>query len=331
MFTPQEEKQIKGLNQQLSQDITFTLVSPEGTPGSQFQEFCYELIRLAPRIKITREAAAPLESPQIRLVPGLRYQAVPAGYELQPFLDALAAVHSGSLKMAESVKERIKKNKLPANLTVFIAPQCAFCPQVVRQLVTLPLTDDKLQLTIIDGSLFPDALQAHRVRAVPTILLEEEFRWTGSVPLEEIVDAITTRDPASLGSASLENLLKDGGAGRLAEMMLDSKKIFPAFYDVLTHNKWPTRLGAMVVMEEITEKNQNLASEALNPLWSRFKQVSAQVQGDILHVFGEIGDPRVLSWLKAVLAGQFDPEVKEAAEDAITKLSEPNKSGCGGS
>ncbi len=134
MFTPHEEKQILKLNHQLSRDITIGLVSSEHTISILFQEFCDELTRLGPRIQINREKAAHRDPPQILIGSNLRYQAVPAGYELQPFLDALAALDSDALKTAEPIKTGLEKNKLPANLTVFIAPQCAFCPQVVRQL-----------------------------------------------------------------------------------------------------------------------------------------------------------------------------------------------------
>jgi glutaredoxin len=241
-------------------------------------------------------------------------------YELQPFLEALAALESNSLKIAEPLKILLKKNKLPASLTIFITPQCTFCPQMVRRLITLPMTDENLQLTIIDGTLFPEMVQTLRIRAVPTILLGDQFRWTGSVPLEELIDTINTRDPVSLRPASLESIIKEGGAGRLAAMMLEAEKLFPAFYDVLTHDKWPIRLGAMVVIEEIVGKNPDLAAEALSPLWDRFHGASNQIQGDILHVFGEIGDPRSVSWLETVLSGNFDREVKEAAREALNKI-----------
>ena len=104
-------------------------------------------------------------------------------------------------------------------------------------------------------------------------------------------------------------------------MMLEAEKLFPAFYDVLTHNKWPIRLGAMVVIEEITAKNPDLAAGALSPLWDRFPEASVQIQGDILHVFGEIGDPRSVSWLERVLSGNLNREVKEAASEAIEIIS----------
>ena len=164
-------------------------------------------------------------------------------------------------------------------------------------------------------------MQTHRIRSVPTLLLDDQFRWTGSVPLEELIDTINTRDPVSLGPASLESIIKEGGAGRLAAMMLEAEKLFPAFYDVLTHNKWPIRLGAMVVIEEIAGKNPDLAAEALSPLWDRFHGASVQIQGDILHVFGEIGDPRSVSWLESVLSGNFDRGSKRGGKRGGNKKS----------
>ena len=321
MFTPLEEKQIIKLNHQLSHNIAIGLVASQHTSSKLFHEFCDKLTRLVPKIKISKVQTNPQDSPQILIGSGLRYQAVPAGYELQPFLEALVAFDSNSVKIAEPLKILLKKNKLPASLTVFIAPQCTFCPQTVRKLISLPMTVENLQLTIIDGTLFPEMMQTHGIRSVPTILLDDQFRWTGSVPLEELIETIYTRDPVTLSPASLESLITEGGVDRLAAMMLEAEKLFPAFYDVLTHNKWPIRLGAMVVIEEIAGKNPDLAAEALNPLWGRFHGAPVQIQGDILHVLGEIGDPRSVSWLESVLSGNFDREVKEAAIEAAIKIS----------
>ena len=321
MFTLLEEKQIIKLNHQLSQDVTIGLVRSQHASSKLFYEFCDEITRLVPKIKISKVEAEPLDPPQILFGSSLRYQAVPAGHELPPFLEALSAHESGSLNITEPIKILLEKNKLPASLTVFIAPHCTFCPQIVRQLITLPMADKNLQLTIVDGTIFPEMVQTQKIRTVPTIVLDDQFRWTGSVPLEEVIETINTRDPLSLSPASLESIIKEGGADRLAAMILGTEKLFPAFFEVLTHHKWPIRLGAMVVMEEIIEANQNLAAEVLEPLWNRFHQVPAQIQGDILHVFGETGDSRSVSWLESVLAGDFDREVKEAAKEALEKIS----------
>jgi glutaredoxin len=329
MLTPLEEKQILKFNHQLSHDIAIGLVVSQHPSSKKFHNFCNDLARLVSKIKISKIQSDPDDPPQILIGSGLRYQAIPTGYELQPFLEALAAFDSGSVKLAESIKMNLKKNSMPASLTVFISLQCTHCPRAVGQLIALPITDENIQLTIVDGTLFPEMVQTHQIRAVPTILLDDQFRWTGTVPLEELIDTIITRDPVSLGPASLENIIKDGGAGRLAAMMMEANGLFPAFYDLLTHDKWPIRLGAMVVIEEIAGKNPDLATKALKPLWDRFQNASVQIQGDILHVFGEIGDPCSVSWLETVLSGNFDQEVTEAANEALRKISEADFSNHG--
>ena len=325
MFSALEKKQILRLNDRLSHDIAIGLVDSKHPQNEAFKAFGDNLNKLVPRIKIAKEDGSSESPPQMVIGNGLRYQAVPTGHEMQPFLEALLALDSESRTLAESVKTRLKKEKLPATLALFIAAQCTYCPTVVRQLFPLPMVDDKIQLTIIDGALFPELAEKHRIQAVPTLLLDDRFRWTGSVPLEEIINTINTRDPVSLGAASLENILKDGRAGHLAAMMLDAEQIFPAFYDLLIHNKWPVRLGAMVVMEQIAAQNHAMASEVIDFLWNQFHRLPDQIKGDILYMFGEIGDRRTESWLNEVLAGEYNEEVKEAAGEALEKMPKVSK------
>ncbi len=320
MFSDLEKKQLLKLNNELSRVITIGLADSRHPHGPVFHEFCDELARLVPKIRITAEQGSANQPPQILIGEGIRYQALPTGLELPPFTLALSALDAESSGLEKSIKSRLKKNELPATLVVFISPQCTFCPQIISQLIPLSMAQAGVQLVVIDGTLFPGTAQRHRIQSVPTILLDKQFRWTGSVPLEEIIDAILTRDPALLGATSLESILKEGQAGHLAAMMLDGQQIFPAFYDLLTDDKWPVRLGAMVVMEEIASQAPEIASEALDPLWGRFEGVSDQIKGDILYLFGEIGDRRVIAWLKGVIAGEFNVEVKEAATEALEKI-----------
>ena len=320
MITDLEEKQILKLNERLTREITVSLVKSEHPHFQAFQDFCDKLTQLVPMIKIAKDGETPEKPPQIVIGTGLRYQTVPAGHELQPFLEALISFESDTSKLVGSAKSRLKKEKLPSVLTLFIAPHCTYCPAVVRQLFPLPLWDAAIQLIIIDGTLFPELAEAHKIEAVPTLLLDEQFRWTGSVPLEEIIDTINTRDPMSLGAASLENILKEGQASHLAAMMLDGGNIFPAFNELLVHEKWHIRLGAMVVMEEIAAMNPSMASEVVDFLWSRFHQLPDTIKGDILYMFGEIKDRSTASWLNDVLAGEYNEEVKEAAREALDKF-----------
>ena len=322
MFSESEKKQLEKLNQTLTGEVKIGSTAAGHPQGQAFREFCDHLAQLVPNIKITSEDGSTRQPPEIQIGDGLRYQAIPSGLEMEPFTEALAALDSKSSSISESIKMKLQRNELPATLTAFISPHCTFCPQVIRQLIPLSMADAGVQLIIVDGTLFPDLALRHKIRSVPTILLDEQFRWTGSVPLEEIVDAISTRNPALLGASSLESILKDGQAGHLAAMMLDADEIFPAFYDLLVHDKWPVRLGAMVVMEEIAKEATGLAAKAITPLWDRFENSADQIKGDILYLFGEIGEQSVISRLGEVIKGAYDNEVKEAAQEALEKLSE---------
>lgn len=321
MSTSLAEKQILKLNDRLSRDITISLTRSEHPSYPSFDDFCNNLNRLVPKVTIVRDSESLEKHPQIVIGNGLRYQAVPAGLELPPFLDALADFSSDASDAAAlKTKDLLEKDKLPATLTLYIAPQCGFCPAAVRQLVPLPMVDDQIQLIIIDGSLFPEVANSHKIEAVPTLLLDDQFRWTGSVPLKEIINTINTRDPASLGATSLENLLKEGQAERLAAMMLDAKQVFPAFYELLSHSKWHIRLGAMVVMEAIVDQNATMTMEINDRLWDQFSHFSDQVKGDVLYLFGMSRDRRTVIWLDEVLAGDDSEEVKEAAQEARDEL-----------
>jgi hypothetical protein len=320
MSTSLAEKQILKLNERLSGDITISLTKSEHPSYPSFKDFCDNLNRLVPQVKVTMDGESPEKPPQIVIGNGLRYQAVPAGLELPPFLDALTDFSSNASDAALKTKDLLKKDKLPATLTLYIAAQCGFCPAVVRQLMSLPMVDDQIQLIIIDGALFPEMAEAHKIEAVPTLLLDDQFRWTGSVPLKEIINTINTRDPASLGAASLENLLKEGQAGRLAAMMLEARQVFPAFYELLIHSQWHIRLGAMVVMEEIIDHNASMTSEVIDRLWDQFDRLSDQVKGDVLYLFGVSRDQRTAALLDEVLAGDQNEEVKEAAKEALEAL-----------
>ena len=322
MFTELEKKQLGKLNKTLSREIKIGLAASEHPQARVFREFCDNLVQLVPRIKITAEDSSPRQIPQIVIGDGLRYQAVPGGLEIQPFLEALAALDSESQQLAGPIKAQLELIDLPATLIAFIAPQCTFCPQVISQLIPLAMANLGVQLIVRDGTLFPESARRHQIQSVPTILLDEQFRWTGSVPMDELVDAIRTRDPAMLGATSLESILKDGQASHLAALMQDAREIFPAFYDLLSHEKWPVRLGAMVVMEEIAQNAPELAAKAATPLWKRFGGAADQIKGDILYLFGEIKDPRVTPWLEEVIKGEYDNEVKEAAAEALDKIAE---------
>jgi glutaredoxin len=321
-MTPQEEKQIRKWNSELSGDIQISLLVTEDKRSMEFIDFSENLNCLAPKIRIVKEEGEPTEAPAIQIGLAVRYHAIPLGTELDPFLEALSIFDKKVPRIPESIQDHLEKIKLPAALRLYVSQQCPFCPMTARQIIPLSAANEFIQLTIIDCTLFPEMAQSNRIKSVPTVLLDEQFRWTGSFRLEELVEIITKRDPAKLGTSYLETMLREGNAAQLAEMMLDKEDIFPAFHDLLIHEKWPVRLGAMVALEEIAGRNPELAAQVIDPLWERFHHAEDPVKGDIIYILGESGDHRIAPRLEMILGGQYHSEVKEAAQEALEKMAE---------
>jgi glutaredoxin len=322
MMSPHEKKQLLTLNETLSKKIQIGVIETDHEKSRSIKQFCDTLSQMVPKIRIRQEEGDSNEPPAIRVHRGLRYQAVPSGTEIGPFIEALQLLASDKAQINESLGVQVEKINFPTNLVVYVSPQCTYCPEAVRQLLPLPVLNHHIRLTIIDGIHFPELAEKDRVQSVPTLILEGRFRWTGRFQINEIAEVMASRDPGALGPASLEMMLKEGKASRLAEMMLEKTEIFPAFYEVLVHRKWPVRLGAMVVMDEIIEKNLGLAVQILEPLCKRFYKVDNRVKGDLLYVFGEMQQKEIIPWLETIINGDDDAEVKEAAREALDKLKQ---------
>jgi len=316
----EEKKKIADWSQTLKDDIRIHLILTEDERSQTFKDFCDDLTRMAPKIKIKQEKDDESKPPIIR-IGNVGYQAIPTGKELEPFLSALADGDDHTQNGPLSVHKKLHQIRVPALLKVYIMPHCPFCPATVKKLLCLAAASESIKLTVIDGALFPEEAASDNIQSAPTVLLDDQFHWSGSIQIEEIVDIILNRDPSQLSASSLKAMFEEGGAVEVAQMMLDSGKIFPAFTELLVHEKWPVRLAAMVAFETMAEENHTLILQTVPYLWDRFSMAEDTVKGDILYLLGKSGDKGVIEKLDTVLKGQYSKDVVEAAEEALEALN----------
>ncbi len=319
-MTPAEEKQITALNKTLAKEIQIKCLHNDHEQSDPIVQFCDYLSQQVPKISVKKESGDADEFPAIHIHDGLSYQAVPTGTEIAPFIEALQMTAADTAQVDQDIALQLESIDLPTHLVLYVAAQCSFCPQAVRQLLPLLVANRHIHLTVIDAMSFPELAEKDKLQSVPTLILEDQFRWTGTFLTNEIVEIMAKRDPSALGPLSLEMMLKEGDAGRLTEMMLKKAQIFPAFYDLLLHPKWPVRLGAMVVMEELIEKNPDLAAQTIPSLWQQFDAVDDRVKGDLVYILGQIAPLETKPLLESILEGDYEEEVKEAAREAIEQL-----------
>lgn len=308
-------------NDRLAGPVTATLIRSGGPGDGPFLEFCEKFRRCAPRV-VFLQLTSPEAGPAIEVRPGLRYRAIPEGPELGPFLEALAGDKTAeALPLAASGQAEY----LPVSLRLYIADRCPFCPAAVRSLLPFTGEGGEVAVTIVDAVRFPDDAAADGIRSVPALIFRDpaggdRFCWSGALNLPEILSVLATRDPAGLGAESMVGMIEAGDAAGLAALMLKREAIFPAFLDLLTHEKWPTRLGAMVVAETLAEERPELGASLVEPLWRVFPDADETIQGDILYLIGLVGDPGSLGRLVSVAEGSFPARVKEAAREAAAEI-----------
>jgi len=294
------------------------LVDPAHPLDAPLAAFARSLTALAPRLRLAHEADPPPEpGPGLRLGADLVFHLLPAGPELPVFLAALRLSADPPPPPAP-----LAGLDLPAGLDLFVGPGCPVCPEMVRRLVPAAVAPGRLRLAVIDAAAFPAAAARHRVRATPTLVLDGRFRWTGLVDPGEVWPVVMDRDPSRLGPAALETMLAEGEADRLAGMMIAAGRAFDALAELLTHPRWPVRLGAMVAVETLAERRPDLAADLVPVLLERYPGCPDAVRGDLLYVLGSIAAPADRPAIERLTAGESDPDVCEAAAEALAALGE---------
>jgi Thioredoxin domain len=328
MLSDDDRKRIAAWDRSGQEKIRITLTAEKDEAGRILGDFCDELVRCAPRISLKRKRPDSADTlPAIGIGERIRYHAVPIGPELPVFLSCLDGGGTDGGAVPSKIREALSRVTLPALLTVFISSRCRFCPETVRRLEALTAVAPAVRLSIVDAERFPEQAARHEVQSVPTVILDDQLRWTGGVDLPELADGIIHRDPARLSAASLRGVIEDGKAAQVAQMMMAADTLFPALFELLTDEKWPVRLGAMVTLENLAAASPHMARGAVEAILERLPASSDPVKGDLLYLLGEIGGTSLVTELRAYQSEAFAETVREAASDAVDAILSRDDSG----
>lgn len=302
---------------------TLLRLALSGHPHSDaFENFSRHLKAIAPGIHLRTESSAGQEPPWMETDRGVRFYALPEGGKLDSFVDALKPPFSRDAALPAAHRDLLARVPLPTDIRLYIAAGCPHCPQVLEQWITLAGAGENLRLHVIDGALFPEMARAENVKAVPTMVVDSHLRWSGRIPPVEVLEQLVSRDPARLSAEALDGIIKEGQAGQVARSMIARGTLFPAITDLLTHDKWPVRLGAMVVMEEIAALDRGLAGQVVPALRARYERLDDPVRGDVLYVIGVTGDHGVLAFLQDIVDNSTHSEVRQAAMEAAAAIGQ---------
>jgi hypothetical protein len=319
-FSPFEKQLIDQWRRTLATSVQLTLLLNGDERSEPLQLFSERLKQEAPEVAVQVNQDETVVMPALAPRASLRLHGVPSGKELSPFLELLSVSAGTPADFSSAIRAKIDQVTLPADLKLYIMPQCPFCPKMVRDLGRLACRCDLVDLAIVDGLFFQDEARRDNIQSAPTLILEDQWRWSGLTGLSEVLDAIMNRDSFRLGISSLKKMLTQGRAQELAEMMLSDNMLFPAYIDLLTDKKWPVRLGAMVALEYLAESDRALSQKVIDPISGRFHRLNDTVKGDVLYLFGLVGDEKMLPQITDILSKEANGPVKESAQEAIDAI-----------
>ena len=128
------------------------LVLTEDKRSEDFSAYADRFSALAPKVYIRKENSDAIEVPAIAVGSNIYFHALPSGKELEPFLNAITQTARPSPPCLSDIKD-FEKITLPAQLDLYIALSCGFCPTAVHRLVSLALNCSRIRLSIIDAFL----------------------------------------------------------------------------------------------------------------------------------------------------------------------------------
>jgi len=123
---------------------------------------------------------------------GVRFAAIPLGHEFTSLVLALLWTGGHPPKVEQDVLDQIKALNSDLNFEVYMSLSCHNCPDVVQATTLMTVFNPRINVTVIDGGLYQDEVNARNIMAVPATFLNGEMFASGRMLVEEILAKVDT-------------------------------------------------------------------------------------------------------------------------------------------
>ena len=248
----------------------------------------------------------------------IHYLALPEGYELKPFIQAVQFLAQGSVTLSDRVKESITKVTTPVEVRVFVSPYCANCPKTVETVTKLVSVNPLISAFIIDVHNFRELAEEYNLKSVPAIIVNNELVLLGTITEEKLSELLVQKDTTHYGRELIRSLIESGLTLKAAGLVCQ-KKVREVILELFQEGDLFTRMGILVIFEEALEKDPESIRGMVPQLIELLSHKDHRIRGDMADLLGKIGDPKAIPYLQK-LASDPHPEVAEVAADALEML-----------
>jgi alkyl hydroperoxide reductase subunit F len=203
--------QLKTHLEKITHPIELVASLDDGPKSAELRDLLDEIASLSPMITVDRRDDD-ARRPSFAIVRtgtdvSVRFAGIPLGHEFTSLVLALLQVGGHPSTASEETLQQIRDLDGDYEFETYFSLSCQNCPDVVQALNLMSVVNPRIRHVAIDGAVFRDEVEAHKVKAVPSVFLNGEPFEQGRMTLEQIVakldegagarqaDAIDGKDP----------------------------------------------------------------------------------------------------------------------------------------
>jgi glutaredoxin len=243
----------------------------------------------------------------------------------EPILDFEALEAMTNPAEVEALAGPLEKLGKDTDILLFIAPGCTACPHQIKAVATLTLASPKIAVEIVDATQEAEFAAQYGIRSVPTTVVDDELIMVGVIPAPELALRILAQQGPDGDRVVFASLVESGRFSDAAAHIWDGHGV-EAFGDLWGKSTMEQRMNLFLVAEEALAAEE-ACLDTLIPILEAGLGEGGQIsaddsrKGDTADLLGRIGHPDVRPLLES-LAKDPNPEVAEAADEALEELSE---------
>jgi alkyl hydroperoxide reductase subunit F len=131
----------------------------------------------------------------------VRFAGLPLGHELSSLILAILQVGGHPPAIDDSMVDQIRSLKGNYQFETYFSVTCQNCPDVVQALNLMSVINPSISHTAIDGSCFPDEVEARQVLAVPAVFCNGATFDQGRIGIEQILHRLDESASAARSAA----------------------------------------------------------------------------------------------------------------------------------
>ncbi len=283
----------------------------------KFEEFCNQLTEAVHHLSLEYGEETLIGYPAIKL-DNIYYLALPIDEWWPPFFAAIKTIATGKTELRENNYKTLRKITSPLNIKVMASKAPSLFLWAANFSNQAAILNSLIKTYIIDIDLYPKIKKRYQITATPTVIIDEDYILVEK-EVKNITNWIAKASKKIYDSMVFKSLLKEARAKRVIELCLKKGEIPDALLNLLLDLELSSRVGTMVVLEEISKISPSLTQNIIPKLLSMLELPDKRDRGDALYVLGLIGTSEIIPILKDTASKETE-ELEEIALEAIENI-----------